>query len=181
MIGGRVSDAKAGGHDTDNFARTSVHENLSSDHRSIPAKSPMPVAVAQDHCFRRSRRLIGRSERSSDLRLHGEGLKQSIADQIREHLFRLGQAGDGDRAGGPDAHGLKRTVLFRVSELHRLRKSQAAAADDDSARPRGDLRQVHKFLGAGKCERLQEDAIDDAKHRRVESQSPVRASKRRRQ
>ena len=169
---------KLGRHDADNLARNGIHENLSADHGPVSAKSTLPVAVGQQHRSFAPGNLIRRRQQPSDFRLHGERLKQSIADQIREHLFRLGQPGDCDVAGGPNAHGLKRTVLFGVSEIHRRRKSQPTAAGNDAARAGGDLCHIHQFFSARKCERLQKDAIDDAEDRGVRANSQCQASRR---
>ena len=134
---------------------------------SVGSELTFGVSVAHEDDARSFGDLIGGGEPSALDRLHAEGLKYPIGHDRGPHFFGLFDTGDRCRRRIPGAEVRKAAVLFAVREEHGSREPQAAGHGGQSFGSGCGLPDRDELLGVWVCERLEQDAVDDAEHRGV--------------
>ena len=89
-----VHDLKPSRHYADDLPRLGIDLDVSSDHRRVAAKTPLPVAVAQHRDLVAARDLVGRQDPSAGSWRNVQRLQHAVADVRCVHLFGLRDARD---------------------------------------------------------------------------------------
>ena len=110
-------------------------------------------------CFRI---VIGCGESASDRWCDLEDRQQPMRSEQGLDFFRLGDSRDTRGSVGPDAHILKDPILAAVGEIQRWRNVEVVDVD-----ARGGVPERDELFGVGIGQRLEQDAVDHAEHRRV--------------
>ncbi len=163
-VGVRIEKSETVRHDTNHRTRLRVDGDRPAEHVAIPAESPLPISVREEHGLLRARCIVLAREPPPKRGRHTDGVEHTLRHEQASHLLRLGKPRHGDAASRPDSDVLKDTSFVPIGEVHRRRDVDFAVLESHSRRrmPHPD-----QFLRLRIRQRFDQDAIDDAEDRGV--------------
>src|SRR6185437_2780409 len=113
-----VHDAEAARHYTDDCAGLRVDHNRAADCVSVPAKAPLPVAIAEHDLLRSIGDLVRCRQLTAGGLRHAKRFQYSVTNEDSVYFFRSCHSADICLLRSPYPERLKRAVVFTEREIH---------------------------------------------------------------